>query len=183
MGTAAIQLAKHLGLHVTTTVSSGKIKFVQDLGADRIIDRKTQDFAEEVRNMDGVLDSIDMDNLLRSFQCVKPGGTVVSISDGPDVALAQRLQLNRLLWPVFTAMSAKPNAAARRAGAKYRYLFVRADGLQLEGLNPLFEDGAMWTAFFRLSRRHRPSPTPRKATPEAKWSSKCSPFDLAVEPR
>ena len=84
-----------------------------------------------------------MDNLLRSFQCVKPGGTVVSISDGPDVALAQRLQLNRLLWPVFTAMSAKPNAAARRAGAKYRYLFVRADGLQLEGLNPLFEDGAL----------------------------------------
>ena len=41
--------------------------------------------------MDGILDSVGMSNLLLDFQCIRPGGTVVSIADGPDVALARAL--------------------------------------------------------------------------------------------
>lgn len=139
VGSAAIQLAKHMGLHVVTTASTANIDFVKSLGADRVIDRRHQQFEKEVRDMDGVLDSVGMSNLLLDFQCIRAGGTVVSIADGPDVALARRLKVNRLLWPVFWLFGAKPHAAAKRAQAHYHYLFMRADGVQLEGMNPLIE--------------------------------------------
>ena len=58
MGSVAIQLAKHLGLRVATTVSSAKVAFVESLGADRVIDRKKQRFEQELRGMDAVLDSV-----------------------------------------------------------------------------------------------------------------------------
>ncbi|MGC8494622.1 MAG: NADP-dependent oxidoreductase [Syntrophobacteraceae bacterium] len=143
VGSIAIQLAKHMGLRVVTTASTGNVQFVKDLGADRVIDRKTQRFEHEVRDMDAVLDSVGMFNLLRSFQCVRLGGTVVSIADGPDVELARSLNVNRLFWPVFWAMGSRPHAAARRVGARYRYMFMRADGRQLESLNPLIENGTI----------------------------------------
>ncbi len=143
VGSMTIQLAKHMGLRVVTTASSNNIEFVKRLGADQVIDRKIQRFENEVRGMDAVLDSVGMPNLLSSFQCVRPGATVVSIADGPDVALARALKVNRMLWPVFYAMGARPHGAARRVGAQYRYLFMRADGLQLESLNPLLEKGIL----------------------------------------
>lgn len=139
VGSATIQLAKYMGLHVVTTASSANIDFVKSLGAERVIDRRSQQFEEEVQDMDGILDSVGMSNLLLDFQCIRPGGTVVSIADGPDVALARALKVNPLLWPVFWALGAKPHAAARRVGANYRYMFMRADGPQLESLNPLIE--------------------------------------------
>lgn len=143
VGSITIQLAKHMGLHVTTTASSNNIQFVKSLGADIVIDRKTQRFENEVRGVDAVLDSVGMSNLINSFQCVKSGATVVSIADGPDVALARQLKLNCLLWPVFYVMGAKPHAAARKVGASYRFMFMRADGKQLESLNPLLERGIL----------------------------------------
>jgi NADPH:quinone reductase-like Zn-dependent oxidoreductase len=143
VGSVTIQLAKHLGLRVVSTASSRNIKFVKRLGADTVINRQTQSFEHLARDMDAVLDSVGMSNLLRSFQCVKPGGTVVSIADGPDVSIARALNVNRLLWPVFWAMGARPHAAARRIGAKYRYWFMRPDGPQLESLNPLLESGVV----------------------------------------
>ncbi|CAE6787509.1 Zinc-type alcohol dehydrogenase-like protein [Paraburkholderia nemoris] len=143
VGSVTIQLAKHLGLRVISTASGGNITFVKGLGADRVIDRQTQRFEHDVRDIDAVLDSVGMSNLLRSFQCVKPGGNVVSIADDPDVSLASALGVNRLLRPVFWARGARPHAAARRVGAKYRYWFMRADGPQLESLNPLLESGTI----------------------------------------
>lgn len=141
VGSATIQLAKHLGLHVVTTASSSNIEFVKGLGADSVIERQKQRFQQEVRGMDAVLDCVGMSNVLSSFQCVKPGGTVVSIADGPDVPLARQLQVSRLLWPAFWATGARPHAIARRARAHYRYLFMHASGRQLESLNPLLENG------------------------------------------
>jgi NADPH:quinone reductase-like Zn-dependent oxidoreductase len=151
VGRAAIQLAKHLGLQVITTASTASIKFVRGLGADTVIDRKTQHFQDAVRNMDAVLDSVGMENLLLSFRSVKRGGPVVSISDGPDVALARHRRVSPLLWPVLAAMGAKPHMAARRAGANYRSWFMRADGLQLESLNPLLEVGVVRPHIDRVS--------------------------------
>lgn len=143
VGSATIQLAKHMGLHVVTTASTANLEFVKSLGADRVIDRRHQQFEQEVRDMDGILDSVGMSNLLLDFQCVRAGGTVVSIADAPDVALARALKVNPLLWPIFWILGAKPHAAAKRVNAHYRYLFMRADGLQLEQMNPLIEQGVI----------------------------------------
>lgn len=143
VGNVSLQLAKHLRLRTATTVSQGSVALVQALGADFIIDRNAQRFEDEVEGMDAVIDSVGMANLLRSFACVKPGGTVVSIADGADVAIARQFHVNRLLWPVFWALGARPHAAAKRVGATYRFWFMRPDGAQLESLNPLLEDGTI----------------------------------------
>lgn len=139
VGSVAIQLARHMGLNVVTTASGKNVAFVKELGADRVIDRQTQRFDLVVRDMDAVLDSVGMTNLLASFKCVRPGGTVVSISDAPDVALARQLKVNPALWPVFWAMGFRAHRAAAKAQAHYRYWFMHADGAALEKLNPLLE--------------------------------------------
>lgn len=143
VGSMAIQVARHLGLRVATTVSGKDADFVKGLGAEQIVDYRTQKFEDVVKDVDAVLDGISMDNLLRSFQTVKPGATVVSISDGPTADVAKARGVNPLLWPVFMALSAKPRAAAKKARAQYRYWFMHADGLNLESMNPLLEDGTL----------------------------------------
>lgn len=143
VGSMAIQVARHLGLKVATTVSGKDADFVKGLGAETVVDYRTQEFEDIVRGMDAVLDGIGMENLLKSFQTVNSGATVVSISDAPTVGVAKERGVNPLLWPVFMALSAKPNAAARKANAQYRYWFMHADGPKLESLNPLLENGTL----------------------------------------
>src|SRR5436189_4679699 len=59
VGTFAIQLAKHLGATVATTTSTGNIALVKSLGADVVIDYKSQDFEDVLRGYDVVLNSQD----------------------------------------------------------------------------------------------------------------------------
>ena len=59
VGTFAIQLAKHLGATVATTTSAANAALVKRLGADIVIDYKTQDFEEVLRDYDVVLHSQD----------------------------------------------------------------------------------------------------------------------------
>lgn len=150
VGSITIQLARHMGLHVVTTASTDNVAFVKSLGADVVIDRKVQQFDKVVRGMHAVLDSVGMDNLVSSFNCVAPGATVVSIADGPDVALAKSLGLNPLFWPVFYFMGLKAHSAAKKANADYHFMFMRADGKQLESLNPLLENGTLKTHLDRV---------------------------------
>src|SRR5689334_22847284 len=57
VGTYAIQLAKHLGATVATTTGTGNVDWVRDLGADVVVDYRTEDFETVVRDYDVVLDS------------------------------------------------------------------------------------------------------------------------------
>lgn len=59
VGTFAIQYAKHvLGMHVATTASKEKADFLKTLGADLVIDYRTQDFTTVVQDYDAVLDTM-----------------------------------------------------------------------------------------------------------------------------
>src|SRR5213079_1580544 len=63
VGTYAIQLAKHLGATVATTTGTSNVEWVRDLGADIVIDYRTQDFEKVVHDYDVVLDSQSGDTL------------------------------------------------------------------------------------------------------------------------
>jgi alcohol dehydrogenase len=80
VGTIAIQLAKHLGATIATTTSADNVDLVKSLGADIVIDYKTQDFETILENYDLVLNSQDGKTLEKSFRILKSGGKVVSIS-------------------------------------------------------------------------------------------------------
>ena len=78
VGSIAIQLARHLGATVFTTVGRRNVELVERLGADVPIDYHSERFENVARDCDVVLDSQGGDTLVRSFECVRPGGVVVS---------------------------------------------------------------------------------------------------------
>jgi NADPH:quinone reductase-like Zn-dependent oxidoreductase len=82
IGSAAIQIAKHLGAHVATTASGDDIEYVKSLGADMVID-KTQKFEEVVHDFDAVFDMVGGDTHVRSFKVLKKGGRLVSMLAQP----------------------------------------------------------------------------------------------------
>lgn len=83
VGTKAIQLAKHLGAHVATTVSTANIDLVKSLGADVVVDYKKDDFDKVLKGYDVVLNSLGKDTLEKSLAVLKPGGKLISISGRP----------------------------------------------------------------------------------------------------
>ena len=88
IGSIAIQLAKHLGAFVATTVSTDDKQFVQELGADQVIDYKTENFEDIVYDYDAVFDTVSGDTYKRSFKVLKKGsGMIVSTLEQPNSEL------------------------------------------------------------------------------------------------
>ncbi|TGE03707.1 NADP-dependent oxidoreductase [Hymenobacter fodinae] len=87
VGHFAVQLAKELGAYVIGTSSAAKRDFVLSLGADEHVDYTQVRFEDAVQPVDMVLDAIGGDNMIRSLDVVKPGGTLISIPSGlsPDI--------------------------------------------------------------------------------------------------
>jgi NADPH:quinone reductase-like Zn-dependent oxidoreductase len=87
VGSFAIQYAKYLGAEVYTTASSQRSDYLRSLGADRVIDYKTEDFvdvAQKTGGMDVVFESIGGTNYLRSILATKKGGAVPAVVNPPD---------------------------------------------------------------------------------------------------
>ncbi len=143
VGTFAIQLAKHLGATVATTTSAKNIDLVKSLGADVVIDYKTQDFETVLSGYDLVLNSQDPATLEKSLRVLKPGGLAISISGPPDPAFAKGAGLNPILKFVIGLLSGKVRKQARKLRLRYAFLFMRADGLQLREITALIESGVI----------------------------------------
>lgn len=143
VGTFAIQLAKHLGATVATTASAANAAMVKELGADVVIDYRSQNFEEELSGYDVVLHTLDATALEKSLKVLKPGGKLISISGAPDPAFARSQGLNVVLRLVLRLLSAGIRRKATRAGVDYSFLFMHADGGQLERITRLIEDGTI----------------------------------------
>jgi NADPH:quinone reductase-like Zn-dependent oxidoreductase len=143
VGTFAIQLARHLGATVATTTSTANVDLVKSLGADIVIDYKKQDFAEVLRDYDVVLNSLGKETLEKSLRVLKPGGKLISISGPPDADFAKANGSSWLLQQVMRLLSFSIRHKARRQGASYSFLFMRADGEQLNRITALIEAGAI----------------------------------------
>jgi NADPH:quinone reductase-like Zn-dependent oxidoreductase len=78
----AIQLAKHLGARVITTASVANHAYVRSLGADDVIDYRTEDFARKVSGCDAVFDTVGGEVALKSFAVLRPGGRAAFIASG-----------------------------------------------------------------------------------------------------
>ena len=144
VGSVAIQLARHLDATVFTTVGKRNVELVNRLGANVAIDYRTERFEDVATDCDVVLDSAGGDTLVRCFECVKPGGVVVSInSSTPSPAFARDWGLNPIIVFAIRVLSRKTLAAARKHSARYEYFFVRAHGEQLREIALLVEHGAI----------------------------------------
>ncbi|RWM78083.1 MAG: NADP-dependent oxidoreductase [Mesorhizobium sp.] len=143
VGTFAIQLAKHLGATVATTTSASNMDMVSNLGADVIVDYKKDDFEKVLSGYDVVLNSQDNKTLEKSLRVLKPGGVAVSISGPPDAGFAREKGLSVVLNLVMRVLSAGIRRRAKRAGVRYSFLFMAANGEQLTKIASLIETGVI----------------------------------------
>lgn len=90
VGSYAVQLARQAGIQTIATVSTADVAAVRNLGANTVIDYRTQRFEEEARDVDAVIDLVGGETLTRSFQVLRRGGKLISAVSNPDRQLAQR---------------------------------------------------------------------------------------------
>lgn len=143
VGTFAIQLAKHLGATVATTTSTANAAWVKSLGADVVVDYKKEDFEAVLKDYDVVLNSQDESILKKSLRVLKSGGKLLSISGPPDPAFAQDSKAGWFLKCVFKLISARVRQQAKQLNVSYSFLFMKANGTQLEQITRLIEAGVI----------------------------------------
>lgn len=91
IGRIAIQIAKHIGAYVATTATGDGIEDVTQLGADEVIDYKTENFADILSEYDAVFDTVGGEDFSKSLGILKKGGIAVSMIGTPDEAQAEAL--------------------------------------------------------------------------------------------
>lgn len=121
VGSYAVQLAKQAGLHVIATAASEDREYVQHLGAEKVVDFRTERFEESVTGVDVVLDTVGGDTQQRSFRLLKPGGILVSV------------------------VSAVPEAAQKRYGIRAAFFYVDVTTDRLNKITELFDSGKLVT--------------------------------------
>ena len=141
VGSIAIQLAKHLGATVATTTSGKNAQWVKALGADIIIDYKTTDFEQELKDYDVVLDTQGGKILEKSLNVLKRGGRIISISGPPDREFAEAIHANWLLKCIIPLLSWSIRNKAKKKGITYSFLFMQPNGQQLSEISKLVESG------------------------------------------
>lgn len=143
VGTFAIQLARHLGAAVATTTSAANFELVRGLGADVVIDYRTQDFEDVLHDYDVVLNSQDGKALGKSLRVLKGGAKLVSISGPPDPAFGRAIAAPLFVKLVMRLLSSGIRRRARSRGIDYSFVFMKADGGQLREITRLIEAGAI----------------------------------------
>lgn len=139
VGTVAIQLAKHAGATVYTTCSARNAALVKRLGADVVIDYRTQRFENIAKNIDFVFDTQGGEIQERSFLVLKSGGTLITISGIPTRRVME--EWGRPLWVKWFASfsNRKSMAMAKARGVKFDYHFMSPSGAQLAAIARLCE--------------------------------------------
>jgi NADPH:quinone reductase-like Zn-dependent oxidoreductase len=95
IGTAAVQVAKHLGAHVTAVCGTKNVELVRSLGADEVVDYQREDFTKNGQTYDVVFDAVGKQSFRRCRRSLNPGGVFVTTDPGflwhaPLVALLTR---------------------------------------------------------------------------------------------
>ncbi|WP_291136546.1 NADP-dependent oxidoreductase [Flavobacterium sp. UBA7663] len=142
VGTFAIQLAKHLGAYVATTTSSKNIYLVKRLGADLVIDYKTQEFSKLLKDYDVVVHSNREKIVLdQSLGILKKGGQLISLVGPPTPEFAEEIGLPWYLKLITKLISSSAKKKAKKLNVSFRFLFMRAEGNQLGEITKLIEAG------------------------------------------
>lgn len=141
VGTFAIQLAKIMGATVTTTASEAGSDLVKSLGADQIINYKTEKFEEILKDYDAVFDTIGSTTLEKSFNIIKSGGNIVSVSGMPNARFGKEFGSGFFKTLLFSLASKKLTALEKKHNAQYSFLFMKPSGDQLRIIANYIEAG------------------------------------------
>ncbi|MEX2556812.1 MAG: NAD(P)-dependent alcohol dehydrogenase [Actinomycetota bacterium] len=88
IGTATVQMAKHLGAHVTAVCNTKNVELVRSLGPDVVIDYEQQDFTKNGETYDLVFDAVGEHSFRRCRRSIAPGGLYIATDGFHNVAWA-----------------------------------------------------------------------------------------------
>lgn len=134
VGSFAIQYAKSKGAYVYTTTSTDNVQWVKALGADRVIDYKTEDYKTIVKDADFVFDTLGQNYTAEAFQVIKQGGKVVSVAGPLDVESANLFGMTDYELPEEIVTLSKEKEAS------YKFIFMHPNGSHLGEIKSLIED-------------------------------------------
>lgn len=121
VGAYAVQLASQAGVHLVATAASDDLEYVRRLGAEKVVDYRTERFEESVTGVDVVLDTVGGDTQQRSLRVLKRGGILVSV------------------------VSPVPDTAQERYGIRAAYFYVDVTTARLNKITELFDSGKLVT--------------------------------------
>ena len=119
VGGYAVQLASQAGLHVVATAAAGDRDYVRSLGAETVMEYRTEKFEDSLSGVDVVLDTVGGDTQQRSLRVLKPGGILVSV-----------------VSPVL-------EAAQKRYGVRAAYFYVDVTAARLNEITERFDSGRL----------------------------------------
>ena len=122
VGAYAVQLASQAGLHVIATAGAANRQDLTKLGAERVVDYKTERFEESLTGVDVVLDTVGGETQQRSLRVLKRGGILVS------------------------SVSAVPEPLPERYDVRAAYFVVEVTTARLNKISELFDTGKLVTA-------------------------------------
>ncbi|MFL5928659.1 MAG: NAD(P)-dependent alcohol dehydrogenase [Gaiellaceae bacterium] len=128
LGTAAVQLAKHLGAHVTGVTSTKHVELVRSLGADEVIDYTQQDFAKAGRTYDVIIDAVGKTTFRRSRRALDPDGVYVE-TDGFE---------NVLVW-IGMRLARRKRLRFATGGRSREYIDVLKQAIEAGAYRPVID--------------------------------------------
>ena len=138
-GAMAIPLAKARGLIVYTSGNAASRERVLALGADRYFDYRTEDYLQELKQVDYVIDSVGGAELSKQMKLLSSGGRIVSLNGMPNGRFAHSFGLPKWKQWLLSLVGLSLDRQAKRVGATYDFLFVQANGSQLKRITELIE--------------------------------------------
>ena len=139
-GAMAVPLAKARGIKVITNGSLENKERVLALGAEQFLDYKTEDYAQLLHDVDGVIDTIGGKDTEKQFSILKQGGKLVSLKGMPNGRFAKKMGLP--LWKqwVFGFAGRSFDNMAKKRNQEYHFIFVQSSGEQLSEIAKVLEE-------------------------------------------
>lgn len=138
-GQIAVPVAKTFGQNIIVTGNNRAENHILSLGAEKYIDYKKEKYWETLSDIDYVIDTTNSKDFTHSFSVLKKGGTLISLKGIPNKEFAVKHNLSFMKKMLFSLAGAKYDKEAANQGKKYKFLFVRSDGAQLQKITEIVE--------------------------------------------
>lgn len=135
----AIPIAKSYGLKVYTNGNVKNKDKVLEIGADRFIDYKKEDYTKVIPKVDFVLDTLGDNETEKQFSILKEGGHLISLKGIPNGEFAKKTGLPLYKQILFKLAGGKLDSIAKKTGSKYDFVFVKPNGKKLEQAAKILE--------------------------------------------
>ena len=139
-GAMAVPLAKTRGIKVITNGSLENKERVLALGAELFLDYKTEDYAQLLHDVDGVIDTIGGKETEKQFSILKQGGKLVSLKGMPNGRFAKKMGLPLWRQWIFGFAGRSFDNMAKKRNQEYHFIFVQSSGEQLSEIAKVLEE-------------------------------------------